>query len=666
MVKKEEGGRKDFITEAEEILESLSGDLHILEVSVKEKQVRAELINKIFREFHSLKGISAMLGFHGISSFTHELETLLDKLRLGKIALTHEILDLLYHSLDALTQLVTEVNRDGREKTDTSILLQKIQQCLAQEISTPEETGYPELALEVDILNSLTDYELHRLRESYRSESNLYNIRLTFDKKTFDRDLRTVSELLGGYGEIVSTLPYFDSGEGQDKMVFLLIFSTRESAKSLHQILKGRYAKITNLRIETSDQDSQEPKIEKASSLKSLSRTVRVEIQKLDDVMNLVGELVILKSILSSFSRELSQLSGMHRQGANLSRMVLDLEKRLRDLQRSLVEIRLVPIGQIFNRLRRLVRRVSEETHKKIDLQFYGEDIELDKVLIEQLTDPLMHMIINSIDHGIESAQERKKAGKPEAGLIQISAFQRGNNVVIQVQDDGRGIQIRQVQEQAARRGLIPDDHTIDMRECIDLIFSPGFSSRQEVTKRSGRGVGLDVVKKNIMDLKGSINFTTQEGVGTTIEITLPITLAIIQALIVEADKNKYAIPLHSVAETVNISAGDIKKTKGKESYSYHNKPLPLIRIHDVFKLSNSNHKDQLVMVVLKLAQQDIGLVVEKLRGQEEIVIKPIGEKLKNIPGIAGATEIGERKPILVLDPDSMVEEAVERIRIKK
>ncbi len=658
MGKKEEGGRKDFITEAEEILESLSGDLHDLEISIKEKQIRSELINKIFREFHSLKGISAMLGFHGISSFTHELETLLDKLRLGKISFTPEVMDLLYHSLDALTQLVTEVNRDGTEKTDTSALLQKIQQCLAREISTPEETGFPKLALEKNIFTSLTDYELHRLRESYRSESNLYNIRLTFDKKTFDRDLRAVSKLLGGYGEIVSTLPYFDSTEGQDKMVFLLIFSTRESAKSLHHILEGRYAKITNLRIENAEKIP-------GPSLKSLSRTVRIEIQRLDDVMNLVGELVILKSMLNSSSRELSQLPGMHRHGANLARMVLDLEKRLRDLQRSLVEIRLVPISQIFNRLRRLVRRVSEETHKKIDLQFYGEDIELDKVLIEQLTDPLMHMIINSIDHGIESAQERKKAGKPEAGLIQISAFQRGNHVVIQVLDDGRGIQIKQVQEQAAKRGLIPKDHSIDMRECIDLIFSPGFSSRQEVTKRSGRGVGLDVVKKNIMDLKGSINFTTEEGVGTTIEITLPITLAIIQALIVEADKNKYAIPLHAVADTLNISAIDIKKTRGKETYPYHNKPLSLIRIHNVFNLPGNNHKDQLVMVVLKLAQQDIGLIVDNLRGQEEIVIKPIGEKLKNIPGIAGATEIGERKPILVLNPDSMVEQAVERIRIK-
>jgi two-component system, chemotaxis family, sensor kinase CheA len=666
MAKREEGGRKDFISEAEEILESLSGDLHQLEVSVKEKQVRAELINKIFREFHSLKGISAMQGFQSISSFTHELETLLDKLRLGRISLTSEMIGLLYHSLDALTQLITEISREGREKTDTSRLVHQIRESLTGEISAPEEMDLSELVLEEDLLNSLTEYELHRLRESLRSGSNLYNIRLTFDKKTFDRDLRAITELLRSHGEIVSTLPYFDSSEERDRMVFLLIFSTNQSGQSLHQILEGKYAKINNLRKASPEGEPIEKKIEKLGpSLKSLSRTVRIEIQRLDDVMNLVGELVILKSMLNSFGRDLSKLPGMHRYGANLSRVVLDLEKRLRELQRSLVEIRLVPISQIFNRLRRMVRRVSEETNKKIDLQFYGEDIELDKVLIEQLSDPLMHMIINSIDHGIESGEERKKAGKPENGLIQITAFQRGNNVAIQVQDDGRGIQLLKVREQAAKRGLIPKDHMIDMRECIDLIFSPGFSSQEEVTKRSGRGVGLDVVKKNITELRGTIDLTTEQGVGTTIEITLPITLAIIQALIVEANKNRYAIPLHSVSETFTIPNSEIKQINGKEICTFQNKTLPLIRIHDVFKLSGTNHREQLVIVILKLAEQDIGLIVDELKGQEEIVIKSIGERLKNIAGIAGATEIGEKKPILVLDPESIVQKAGGRIRIK-
>jgi two-component system chemotaxis sensor kinase CheA len=430
--------------------------------------------------------------------------------------------------------------------------------------------------------------------------------------------------------------------------------------------LEGKYPKITDLRKESSERPIEKPEKTAAPSLKSLSGTVRVEIQKLDDVMDHVGELVILKSMLLSLGREISNTPGAHRYGANLFRLALDLEKRLRELQRSLVEIRLVPISQIFNRLRRMVRRVSAETNKQIDLQLYGEDIELDKVLIEQLSDPLMHMIINSIDHGIESAAERKKMGKPPNGLIQISAFQRGNNVVIQVQDDGRGIQLPRVQEQAWKRGLIPKGHLIDMKECLDLIFSPGFSSQEEVTKRSGRGVGLDVVKRNITELNGSIDVTTEEGVGTTFEIKLPITLAIIQALIVQADKNKYAIPLHSVSETITISAGEIQNIDEKEMYPHRGKPLPLVRIHEMFKLSGNHKKGELVTVILKLAEEDIGLIVDDIKGQEEVVIKSVGERLKNIPGIAGATEIGERKPILVLDPESILERATGRIRIKQ
>jgi two-component system chemotaxis sensor kinase CheA len=319
-----------------------------------------------------------------------------------------------------------------------------------------------------------------------------------------------------------------------------------------------------------------------------------------------------------------------------------------------------VPIGQIYNKLSRMIRKLSRETNKQIDLQFFGEDTELDKIMIEQLSDPLMHIIRNAIDHGIETPEERKRIGKPENGLIRLSAFQRGNNVVIQIQDDGRGINIRKIQEHARKRGLIDKEREIDMRECVDLIFSPGFSSTEEVTELSGRGVGLDVVKRNISDLKGSINVLTEEAHGTTFEITLPITLAIIQALIVKAADSKYAIPLSSVSETVRISAPEIQTVERKEVYYLRDKTLPLIRINEVFKLAPSDLISKLFIVVVKVAEQNMGLLVDELVGQQEIVIKSMGEKLKDIPGVAGATEIGEKKPILVLDPESMVEEVTQ------
>lgn len=666
--KDKETGRKDFISEAEEILEELTADIQQLEGSVKRNNVKPELINKVFREFHSLKGISGMLGFEKISSFTHELENMLDKMRLGKVTLTKGTVDVLYQSLDLLNRLISEVNEDGVEKTDAAPMVKKIGEAMTQEVAAPQTSAFPELTLDEQTIRSFTEYEEHRLRENLKKGVNLYSIRLVFDNTTFDQELREITEILANYGEIISTLPSFDTSAGPDKMVFRLIFGTQEKEDTLRKKVEREDIEIVSVRKEKAvttagmEVIEEEPEMEKAldASLKSLSHTVRVDIQKLDEVMNTIGELVITKAIITNISRELSAMTGASQLGIALSRAALDLEKKLNDLQKNVIEVRLVPIGQIYNKLSRMIRKLSRETNKQIDLQFHGEDTELDKIMIEQLSDPLMHIIRNAIDHGIEPAEERKRVGKSENGLIRLSAFQRGNNVVIQVQDDGRGIQVRKVQEIAKKRGLIQKDQAIDLKECIELIFSPGFSSQEEVTELSGRGVGLDVVKKNIAELKGSINVSTEEGKGTVFEITLPITLAIIQALIVKTAGAKYAIPLGSVSETVRIYGKDVQTVDRKEVYYLRDKTLPLIRISDVFRLGNGSHKDKLFIVVVKVNEQQIGLIVDELAGQQEIVIKSMGEKLKNIPGIAGATEIGEKKPILVLDPESMIEEVTQ------
>lgn len=672
MAKKDkEANKREFISEAEEILEELSGDIQQLEASVKKNNVKPELINKIFREFHSLKGISGMLGFDKISSFTHELENMLDKLRLGKIALAGQTVDVLYQALDMLNRLIREVSEEDSEKTEPTAMIKKINEVVNQQAPVQETASFPELTLDEQTVRSFTEYEEHRLRENVKKESNLFSIRLVLDNTTFDQELRDVTETLANYGEIISTLPSFDTGAGPDKMIFRLIFGTTETQETLLKKLDREDVEIVSIRKEaglvaaTPEQPAppeEEPEVEKVldASLKSFSHTVRVDIQKLDEVMNVIGELVINKAIITNISRELTALQGYSRSALTLSRAAADLEKKLNDLQKSVIEIRLVPIGQIYNKLSRMIRKLSRETNKQIDLQFYGEDTELDKIMIEQLSDPLMHIIRNAIDHGIETPEERKRNGKPENGLIKLSAFQRGNNVVIQIQDDGRGIAIKKIQEQARKRDLIAKDHEIDMKECVDIIFSPGFSSSEEVTELSGRGVGLDVVKRNISDLKGSINVTTEEGTGTTFEITLPITLAIIQALIVKTCENKYAIPLSSVSETVRIHSDEIRTVDRKEVYYLRDKTLPLIRINDVFRMSATSTSNRFFIVVVRVADQNMGLLVDELVGQQEIVIKSMGERLKNIPGIAGATEIGEKKPILVLDPESMVEEVTQ------
>jgi two-component system, chemotaxis family, sensor kinase CheA len=659
-----EAGKRDFISEAEEIVEQLTTDIHQLESSLKTNNVKPELINKIFREFHSLKGISGMLGFDKISSFTHELENMLDRLRLGKIELTAAAVDVLYQALDVLNHLIGEIHDDSGEKTDPSGVIRKINETMAHEVTAPQTSAFPELALDEQTIRSFTEYEEYRLRENVKHGTNIYSIRLIFDNATFDQDLREITELLGNRGEIISTLPSFDTSVGLDKMVFRLIMGTSEKEQALAKHIEREDVLITNLRIADSrfEAAEDEPEVEKVidASLKSFSHTVRVDIQKLDEVMNLIGELIITKAMITNIGKELVSTTGSSRTGTTLSRVALDLEKKLNELQRDVIEIRLVPIGQIYNKLSRMIRKLSRENNKQIDLQFSGEDTKLDKIMIEQLSDPLIHIIRNSIDHGIESAEDRRRLGKPQTGLIRLASFQRGNNVVIQVQDDGRGIQLAKVQNQARKRGLIPKDHIIDIKECIDLIFTPGFSSQEQVTEISGRGVGLDVVKKNIADLKGSLNVFTEEGKGTTFELTLPITLAIMQALIVKVCSNKYAIPLGSVAETVRVWSRDLQTVDRKEVYYLRNKTLPLIRIGEVFHLADSNHREKVFIVVVRTGEQQVGLIVDELAGQQEIVIKSMGERLKDIRGIAGATEIGEKKPILVLDPESIIEEVTQ------
>ena len=670
MAKKEkETSKKEFISEAEEILESLTIDIQQLETGVHTNAVKPELINKIFREFHSLKGISGMVGFETISSFTHELENTLDRLRLGKLQLTAASVDLLFQAIDLLNRMVNEVSKSGTEQSDPSSLLRKINELVSGQAQL-QESGLSELNLDEQTIKSFTEYEEHRLRENVKRDLNLFNIRLMLDSSTFDQELRSITEILANHGEIISTLPSFDMSAGPNFMVFRLIFGTTESEREMAQVLGRDDLEITSIRkkiaqILTPTEQQQEVEKVVDDSLKSLSHTVRVDIQKLDEVINIIGELVIVKTIITNLSRQITSTQASSAAGLSLFRSAAELEKKLNELQRSVIEIRLVSIGQIYNKLGRIIRKLSRETNKQIELTFSGEDTELDKILIEQLSDPLMHIIRNAIDHGIESPEERKRHGKPEAGSIQLNAFQRGNNVVIQIRDDGRGIQIKKVQELARKRGLIPKDHTIDMKECIDLIFSPGFTSSDQITELSGRGVGLDVVKKNISQLKGTINVTSENGKGTRFEITLPITLAIIQALIVRTSGRKYAVPLSSVSETVRIQKSEIRTVDRKEVFYLRDRTVPLIRVSDVFHLDNTIHRDKFFAVIVNMGEQRAGLVVEEMLGQQEIVIKTMGEKLKNIPGIAGAAEIGEQKPILVLDAESIIEKATEgKLRI--
>jgi two-component system chemotaxis sensor kinase CheA len=394
-------------------------------------------------------------------------------------------------------------------------------------------------------------------------------------------------------------------------------------------------------------------------SLRSVSQTVRVDISRLDHVMNIVGELIIEKTQLEALTRAIS-MQQVRLASHELGKVARNLDRKLNELQKSVIEIRMVPVGQIYTKLARTVRKVTRELGKEIELVLRGEDTELDKMMVEELTDPLMHIIRNALDHGIESAEQRRAAGKPAVGRITLLAYQQGNSVVIDVSDDGRGIDPERIRQTALKRGLVAEDEPIDAQRAYELLFMPGFSTATAVSEISGRGVGLDVVKKNIQELmKGSIDVISVPGTGTTFRIMLPITLAIIQALIVRAGDEKFAIPLTSVEESMRIYGRDILRVERREVFNVRETTLPLLRLSDAFNLDDSKPttpESKWFVVVTRAGEKSIGILVDALVRQHEIVIKSVGERLKTIPGIAGATEIGEGEIVLVVDVGTLIE----------
>jgi len=653
---------KDFIGEAEELLEELSSDIKVLEKDVKENKVKPALINKLFREYHSIKGLSSMLGFDKVSSYTHELENLLDKMRLGKVPIDPASTDILFESLDTLQKLISEVQK-GEDILDISKARDRI--IVAQQSLLKPETEDILSLLDLDeqTIKSFTEYEEHRLKENFRLNKQIFCITLILDMSTFDKDLRTANEKLSDTAEIISTLPSYDESIGFDKMVFRLIIGTSETDVTIKKVLGNLTAQLSSIRKKGKQEIKKEKPVqlpekeeseEEETSIKGVSQFVRVDIQKLDEVMNIIGDLVIIKSIITNISYEAKEISEAGFLYTKLQKASFDFEKKLNELQRSLIEIRLVPIGQIYNKLSRMVRKLSKTANKEIDLQFYGGDTELDKMMIEQIFDPLIHLIRNSIDHGIESADVRKKLNKPETGYISINAYQRGNNVVIEISDDGKGLDVEKLSKKALSAGLLQPNQEMGMKEAYELIFMPGLTTSDEVTEISGRGVGLDVVKRNISNLNGTINVKSELNQGTTFEITLPITLAIIQSLIVKIKNNKFAIPMSSVTETIKAQLSDIKTIDRKEVITLRGKTIPLVRVDKIFSLSGTEgiyDENSCFIVIVKVAEQTIGIIANELIGQQQVVIKNLGEKLKNLIGIAGATEIGEENPVLILDP---------------
>ncbi len=667
--KKKDEPNLEFIAEAEEILEVISKNLLAMEESQDRLSPHPEIINAIFRGVHTLKGIAGMMGFNNITELSHTLENLLDAMRMGRLTLTSVVIKLLFESTETLRKLVEKVSKDGNDSIDTSRLLSDIENTLKKKPEDAATHKLDELDLDSNVLKVLTEYENHRLEENLRLSANIFEITAGFSLETFDKDLNQINSMISGFGEVITTLP--SSGASPDIGIeFKLIVGTKDDFNYVTSILSGTDVKIReikyqrkNEKIKAGEHDEAQA-AESPSSVKSLSMTVRVNINRLDRLLNIVGELVLNKAVITHISKNLRAIEGFSEWALELEKAARTLDKKLNELQEGLMEVRMVPLNSLFDRLTRMTRKLSRESGKIIDIRIFGEETELDRLMIEEIADPLMHIVRNSVDHGIETQEERIKSGKKEIGTVKLSAMQRGGHVVIEVEDDGGGINIKRVKDIAVEKGLVPPNSSLSEKEAIELLFVPGFSTSKVVTEVSGRGVGLDVVRKNLVKLSGTIDIETKEKIGTKFIITLPITLMILKALIVQVGEEIFALPINTVSETLMITKKDIQTVERREVIQLREKTLPILRLEDAFNMKSLDAKaESMYVVVVGSGNRKIGFVVDALLGQQEIVIKSLGKILSGIQGVAGATELGNRKTVLVLDVGALIDESVQEYK---
>jgi len=674
---------REFVSEAEEILDRMRGELaDLADGRGRGAEPDPELVNRMFRSAHSLKGLSGMFGIDGISELSHHLEDVLDRLRLGRARLDETAIALLEEAV-ALIGLALERLEDGEATgiSDSAAgLIARIDAWTAA--PTAAEAG-ADLDLDPLILRALTEYEEHRLRENLRRGRRIHVVEASFDILTFEEGLAELTSAVREVGEVLSTLP--SPGESPESQIrFSLLAATDLDADVLARRLDLRPEAVRSATRgsaepaprapepasapahdepaydaprEPADADASDGTLE-LGSLKSISETVRVDIRKLDELMNLVGELVIQRSALAKLAGSLRRDAGTARAGAELEKVLKGLERKLQELQAGVLEVRMVPLRQVFEKLSRVVRRLRRDTDKEVRLDIRGADTELDKLIVEELVDPLMHVVRNAFDHAIEPPDERVAAGKPREGCIRLEAFQRGNDVVIAATDDGRGIDVDTVRRRAIERGMVAENEELSRKELLELVFAPGLSTRSEVTETSGRGVGMDVVRANITALGGIVDIDSTPGRGTSVTMTLPITLAIIQALIVGACDQRFAIPLNSVRETLLLDPSDVQRSDGRELLNLRGEALPLRRLASEFQLGPVERGQKQYAVVLGIGDARLGLLVDRLEGQQDVVIKPIQGPIRSVRGIAGATELGDSGAVLVLDVSALVDDA--------
>ncbi|MCI5872206.1 MAG: chemotaxis protein CheA [Roseburia sp.] len=693
-----------FIDETSEHLQTLNDCIMELEKDPE----NMDTINEIFRAAHSLKGMAGTMGFKRMQHLTHDMENVFQEVRSDKIKVNSAMIDLLFKCLDAIDSYLNNVKESSDEGTeDNELIIKELNDFIAAangQQPAPAEAAPAASAASAESSSSekkyfeleLSESEKDKIKEAEENGQHVYAMTVYIQKECLLKAARAflVFKAVEEFGQI---LVYNPSSQDIEDEKFDYDFSfyiaseesyekISEAAKTVSEIenIVGEEVKYEDLvaKQEKAEEEAAAatpapavmpeaakpetapvataPKAQSAANNKKqavakpvTNRTVRVDIEKLDALMNQVSELIIAKNSLVSIS---STESGDF-QNQSFHEQIEGLERITTSLHESVMKVRMVPIESVVNKFPRMIRDLSRKLNKKMELYMTGEDTELDRTVVDQIGDPLQHLLRNSADHGLEDNETRIALGKPEVGSIFLNAFQEGNNVIIQVGDDGAGIDVAAVRDKAIERGIITEEQAESMsqKDIINILFLPSFSMSKKITDISGRGVGLDVVKSNIEALGGDVEVKTAMGEGTTFTVRLPLTLAIIQALMVEVRDEKYAIALGSISNIEDIPVKDIKYVEAQEVIHLRGKVIPLVRLDKVLDLEPREEPESLTVVIVTKGDSMAGLVVDNLIGQQEIVIKSLGKYIDNNKLISGATILGDGEVALILDVNTLM-----------
>ena len=676
-----------FLDESHEHLQSLNEGLLRLEENMEE----IDAVNDIFRNAHTLKGMSATMGFAKIAELTHEMEDVLDLVRKSQLKLNEDIMDTLFKCLDSLEQMVDSVgNGEAEDVVDVSDLVAKLSS-ISKGTPAPAADGAAAAApaaassggdAAASATLDLDDIDLDVMKKAKEAGMNLFHIKVTLMETCVLKAARSVMVMhaLDEVGDVLKSIPPAEDLE-QEKFErsFDVLIATSGDAEAMQNAV-DTVSEIEDVAVTAVDPDkvgkeaapapaaapaaaapaakaAPAPKKEAGkpaaapAKKQHQSQSVRVDIEKLDTLMNLMGELVINKV-------RLEQIGQTHRL-SDLMETLEQMDRVTGDLQNIVMKVRMVPVSAVFNRFPRMVRDVSKELGKDINLTIEGEETELDRTVIDEIGDPIMHLLRNSLDHGVESPDKREAKGKPRTGEVGLIARHEGNNVVIMITDDGAGIDASKIRRKAVEKGMISQSEadSLDDADAVRLIFLPGFSTAEQITDISGRGVGMDVVRSKIEALSGHVDVETHIDEGSVFKIKLPLTLAIIQAMLVRVQEEMYAIPLTSIDSTINIEPSDIQTVQNKEVIVLRGEIIPIIRMEEALQVPHTKDSDEHFVVVVHAGEGKAGIVVDNLIGQQEIVIKTLGNLFAGLKLFGGATVLGDGRVALILDVATMIQQ---------